>query len=240
MSSEALTHQKGTITDAVAVVLPLAIGEAYLLLVGIEGDDFNSLTLTPELYTGDNKGVKARGELTVDTLPTVGDTFTIDGVTYTVAEAGDTGNLKVPVGADLAAFYVNIVAAINGTDGSNDRHPTVEAVGFISTELTLESYVTGIVGNAIPTTETFTAVTNIFDAATLGTATAGTDVYTNETSPIPTVGSSDSSGSPLAFAAPGMVYFDAGLPNLVLQPSGALTSVRYWLTKVGTLRFPHS
>jgi hypothetical protein len=235
MQSDALTHQKGTITDANPVVLPLVLGDQYLLICGLAGDDFNSQTLTPELFTGVNGGAAAQGTLTVDEQVTVGDTFTIGTKTFTITTAGDTGEGKVPIGATEAASKAAIVAAINGTDGSNSPIE-VTAAAFAADDCVLTARAAGTAGNAIATTETFAAAGTIFDAGTLGTTTAGTDDYDDETAELPTPGSADSDGSPQAFAAHGMVYFDAGLPNLILQPSGALTSVRYFLTKVGTMR----
>jgi hypothetical protein len=236
MSADALTHQKGTFTTSAAVILPLVLGESYLLICGLEGDDFNSQTLTPELFTGVNGGVKARGELTIDTNPIETDAFVIGASTYTFTAEGDKGEGKIPVSVDLPALKLAVIAAINGTDGSNSPNASATAIGWIGDVLTVEALATGTLGNAIVSTETFDEVTNVFDAAVLGTAQAGTDVFTNETAALPTPGSADSAGSPQAFADEGMIYFDAGLPNLLLQPSGTLTSVRYFLTKVGTFK----
>lgn len=237
MQSDALTHQKGTITSADPVVLPLVIGAQYLLLCGLDTDNFNAQTVTPELFTGVNGGAAAQGTLTVDTQPTAGDTFTIEQKVFTFV-AVDNANKDgdVEVGANLAAAQANIVAAVNGIDRFNDPHPTLTIAAFAANAAVLTSIVEGTVGNSIATTETFTAGTNVFDAATLGTTTAGTDDYSGETAALPTIGAVDSDGSAIAFAAEGMVYFDAGLPNLILQPSGAVTSVRYFLTKVDTFQ----
>jgi hypothetical protein len=67
------------------------------------------------------------------------------------------------------------VAAINGTDGINTPHPSVDAGNFAANACLLTALVGGVAGNATATTETFTAGTNVFDAATLGTTTAGVD-----------------------------------------------------------------
>lgn len=237
MQSDALTHQSGTLASAAAARLPLVIGETYLLVMGLEGDNFNTETVTPKLFTGDNKGDKAQGTLTIDTIPTVGDPFVVGDRDFVIVAAGNaTRPGDVALGADLAACQASIVAAINGTDGINQPDPDVTIAAFAANAAVLTATAAGIEGNSIVTTETFTAGTNVFDAATLGTTTAGTDDFTNEVSALPTPGSSDSDGSPQEFAAPGMVYFDAGLPELVLEPSGAVTSVRYFLTLLKTVR----
>lgn len=119
---------------------------------------------------------KAQGTLTVDTQPTSGDTFTIGTKTYTIVPDG-TANAdgEVSRGTNLATAQANIVAAINGTDGHNVAHTQVSAAAFAANASVITAQVGGTAGNSIATTETFTAGTNVFDAATLGTTTAGTD-----------------------------------------------------------------
>lgn len=122
----------------------------------------------------------SQGTLTVDTQPIIGDTFTI-GVgagskVYTfVAELDADADGEVGIGADLAAAQLNIVAAINGTDGFNVAHTQVTAGAFAADDSIITAIVPGTPGDLIATTETFFAATNIFDAATLGTTTAGVD-----------------------------------------------------------------
>ena len=119
------------------------------------------------------EAVKAQGTLTVDTQPTAADTFTIGGTVYTFVASGAATPGEVNRGADLAAAKLNIVAAINGTDGWNTPNPKVTAAAFVANDCVLTARLPGTAGNSIATTETFTAVTNVFDAATLGTTTAG-------------------------------------------------------------------
>lgn len=124
--------------------------------------------------------IASQGTLIVDTQPIVGDTFTI-GVgggskTYTfVAEVDADTDGEIGIGADLAGAQGNIVAAINGTDGFNTAHTQVTAGTFALDNLIITAIVPGTPGDLIATTETFFAATNIFDAATLGTTTAGAD-----------------------------------------------------------------
>lgn len=113
--------------------------------------------------------VKASGTLTMDTKPIAGDTLTIGTKTYIFVPVG-TANAdgEISIGATLAAAKLAVVAAINGADGINDAHPLVSAGAFIADACTITAFIGGVIGNAIPTTETFTAGTNIFAAVTLG------------------------------------------------------------------------
>lgn len=113
---------------------------------------------------------KASGALTVDTQPTSGDTMTIGTKTYIFVPVG-TANAdgEISIGADLAAAQVNIVAAINGTDGINTKHADVSAAVFAANICAVTALIGGTSGNSIATTETFTAATNVFAAANLTT-----------------------------------------------------------------------
>jgi len=111
---------------------------------------------------------KAGGTLTMDTQPLSGNTVTIGTKVYTFVPIGtDNADGEVSVGLDLAAAKVNLVAAINGTDGISDPHPLVSAAEFVGDDCVISALVGGAAGNAIATTETFSAVTNIFAAVTL-------------------------------------------------------------------------
>jgi len=118
------------------------------------------------------KTVKATGTLTVDTKPTSGDTLTIGATTYIFVPVG-TANFagEISIGADLAGAQAAIVAAINGTDNINTAHPTVSAGAFAANASVITALIGGTAGNAIATTETFTAATNVFAAGTLGSGT---------------------------------------------------------------------
>lgn len=119
-----------------------------------------------------SKTVNASGTLTVDTQPTNGDTFTIGAKTYIFVPVG-TANAdgEVSIGADLAEAQAAIIAAINGSDGHNSANPLVTAAAFAANISTITALIGGTIGNTIPTTETFTTVTNIFAATTLGSGT---------------------------------------------------------------------
>lgn len=113
---------------------------------------------------------KSTGTLTVDTQPTVNDTMTIGGKVYTFVALGTTpADGKIVLGSNIAATKPLIVAAINGVTGSgNVANPMVSASNFSSDACTLTALIGGVAGDAIATTETFTASTNIFAAGTLG------------------------------------------------------------------------
>jgi len=139
----------------------------------------------------------AQGTLTLDTNPTDGDTMTVDSTVYrfkdTMAQAND-----IKIGASLAATQASLIKTMLGTGtagtdyyaGTTTPHATVRVrtpgtsgyeapadVAFnANNELVFEAKTPGTAGNSIATTETFFAGTNVFDAATLGTTQAGTDV----------------------------------------------------------------
>ena len=126
-------------------------------------------------------GVQAQGTLTIGEPVTDTDTFTIDTTVYQLLDT-PLAAYDVAIGADEAATKVNIVAAINasGTPGTEYFagtliHPTVSAIAFATDDCVLSAKANGTAGNSIATTETFTHISNVFDAATLGTTTAGVD-----------------------------------------------------------------
>lgn len=126
--------------------------------------------------------VAAQGTLTIAEPVTAEDTMTIDTTVYTfkadgtAAAAGD-----IDLGADEATTKLNIVKAIKGTDSINEAHPTVDcAAAFTGDDLVLTAREKGADGDTIDTTETFTHISNVFDAATLGTTTAGVTATVGE------------------------------------------------------------
>ena len=118
----------------------------------------------------------SQGTLTVDTQATSGDTMTVGTKVYTfVPDGTENADGEVSIGTDLASCQANIVAAINGTDGVNTANTVASAAAFSSDDSVITALVGGVAGDSIATTETFTAGTNVFDATTLGTTTAGAD-----------------------------------------------------------------
>lgn len=118
------------------------------------------------------EAVKATGTLTMDTQPTPTDDVTVGTITYTWVASGAIAG-QINVGADVAAAKVNFVAAINGTDAINDPNPFASAAAFVGDVCTLTARVAGPTGSAVATTENFTAVTNVFNATTLGATVEG-------------------------------------------------------------------
>jgi len=117
---------------------------------------------------------KAEGTLTMAAQPSVGDTITIGDVTYTWVTA-NPGEGEIAIGVDVAEAQANFVDAVNGVDGVNPANPYVTAGDFISDDCILTAIIGGAVGNSINTDETLTNESDGFDAASLGTTTAGID-----------------------------------------------------------------
>jgi hypothetical protein len=127
--------------------------------------------------------VAAAGTLTMDTQPSNTDTVTIDEKVYTWQTTLTDVDGNIEIGATLAISKTNLVNAITlgGTPGtgyaaSMTLHPTVTIAAFVGDDAVLTAKTAGAAGNAIETVETFTAGTNVFDAATLGTTVDGKDV----------------------------------------------------------------
>lgn len=127
--------------------------------------------------------VASQGTLTIAEPLTIDDDMTI-GATVYVFKAGATAAAgEIGIGADEAATKIAIVAAINGTDGFNTANASVSASAFAGDVTTLTALEPGTVGDAVATTEAPTGLThasNIFNAVTLGTTTAGVDPTAGE------------------------------------------------------------
>lgn len=161
----------------------IAFADDYLSKYGNPSawtDPKASGSLTLAVQPVDN--VIAQGSLTVDVLPVDGDTFTIDGKTYTLQAVLTDVDGNIQIAGSLALTQANIENAINlagipGTDyaASMTKHATVEAGSFLADVLTLSAITPGTSGNAIVLSETFTAPSNIFDGANLGALVPGVD-----------------------------------------------------------------
>ena len=129
-------------------------------------------------------GVAAQGTLTIAEPVTTTDQFTVGDIEYTLLTT-PAAAYDIAIGADEAATKVNIVAAINasGTAGTEYfagtlANPLVEATTFAGDAGVLTARVNGTAGNAIVSVESgneLTHASNVFDATTLGTTTAGVD-----------------------------------------------------------------
>jgi hypothetical protein len=163
-----------------AEVNDLTVAGRLLKLTPTIGGTPATPTLTVTETTTGVVGVAAQGTLTMPTIPADGDTMTVDGKVYTFQTVLTNGDGNVAIGGTLAQAKLNIVAAfdLSGTPGvdyasATLAHPSVDIAAFIVNDAVLTAKVEGTAGNSIGTTETFTPVGNIFDAATLGTTTAG-------------------------------------------------------------------
>lgn len=132
------------------------------------------------IETDADRGTHASQTFTLVTQPTAGDTVTIGANVYTWQANGSLTNVagNVEIGANLAASQTNIRNAVNhtGTPGTGyaaatSAHPTVTLGAFAANVATVTAILGGTAGNAIATTETFTAVGNVFGGATLAGGT---------------------------------------------------------------------
>lgn len=190
--SETFSTGSKTLSSTTADLITLASGGPILSISNISGTSplhVNFITRTGgakaqgtlTMAAVASGGVAAQGTLTIAEPVTDGDTFTIGDITYTLEDTlTTTGIGNILIGADEAATKVNIVAAINNSggggtlySGSTKANPLVSAAAFSGDDCVLTATSLGTAGNAIDTTETFTHVSNVFDAATLGTTTAG-------------------------------------------------------------------
>lgn len=118
----------------------------------------------------------SQGTLTVAVNPTAGNTMTIGTTAYTFRATADFNAAgEIEIGTDAAATQVNIVEAIMGTDGVNTAHALVTIADFETNAAVITAKIGGVAGDLIATTSTFTSGSNLFDAVTLGTTTAGVD-----------------------------------------------------------------
>jgi hypothetical protein len=168
---------------AIADVGDIVMVNAPSLESGLVASAYMSAANTITLKVSNlEQGVKAQVTLTMDVKPIDGDTYTIDTKVYTFEDTLTNVDGNVAIGATLGDSQANLVSAITltGTAGTDyalamTAHPSVVVGAFAGDDAVITAKTAGVAGNSIATTETFTAGTNIFDAATLGTTTAGAD-----------------------------------------------------------------
>jgi len=175
-----------TVTGTVAATSNLAVSGVVLhgetVTCGVDTYEFAAdvaQTVTSGNIAVDITAVTtgSAGTITMDTQPVAGKVIVIGSKTYTWVPLG-TANAdgEVDVGADLAAAKVNIVAAINGTDGITTANTSAYAATFAANTSLITAFVAGVAGDSITFTTTMAAGTNGVDGAgTLGTTTAGVD-----------------------------------------------------------------
>lgn len=124
----------------------------------------------------------AEGTLTIDTIPSDGDIMIVGGKTYTFQDTLTDFDGNIENAITLAQCQINIENAINltgipgfGYATSMSINPQAAAGTFAADDSIFTSKLPGVLGNAVVTTTSFTAGSNVFDAVTLGTTTAGVD-----------------------------------------------------------------
>lgn len=183
-SSLVETHTSGKDKTFKSSVLAAAVATLTIAGVVVNGE---TVTLGSRVYEFDTNGTrtltagrvradisaaatKSQGTLRLDTIPTAGDLMTIGTRTFVFVASG-AGNEpgEISVGANYAAAYANILAAINGSDGFNTAHSTVSAAA----------------GTNTPATTTLTQSGTPVDGVTY---TIGNKVYTAKDTLTPTEG----------------------------------------------------
>jgi len=133
---------------------------------------------------GGTAGVKAQGTLTIAEPVTDTDPMVINGTTFTFVAALTGAANEIFIGASEAATKLACNAAFVDRDNGGVLHSVsdavytalgVTAIDFATDDMVFTAVDEGTYGNSIATTETFTHGSNVFDAATLGTTTAGVD-----------------------------------------------------------------
>jgi len=133
---------------------------------------------------GGSAGVKAQGTLTIAEPVTDTDPMVINGQTFTFVAALTGAANEIFIGANEAATKLACNAAFVDRDNGGVLHSVsdavytamgVTAIDFAGDDMVFTAVDEGTYGNSIATTETFTHGDNVFDAATLGTTTAGVD-----------------------------------------------------------------
>lgn len=161
-------------TEVVATATELNQLDGGIYTGNVTGDVTGSAS---EIVTGTPVlDVAAACTLTVSVQPTAGDTFTIGTRTYTFTtdETADAAG-EIDVGADLADAKTRISRALDGTDTWETANAEFTYGAWATDDLVLTYATAGVVGNSVPCTETFDNAGNVFDAAVVGTTTAGVD-----------------------------------------------------------------
>lgn len=121
-------------------------------------------------------GAQAVVTLTMDTQPTDGDKIVIGSRTYTWQASLNNVDGNIWIGSNIAAAKNNLyyaIAASGGTPGTDYATAmtanTEVTVGYFngSSQAVFTSILPGTAANSLASTETFTAGTNVFSAATL-------------------------------------------------------------------------
>ena len=138
---------------------------------------------TDDNVRGD-RAVASQGTLTIAEPVTAADTFTLNATAFTLVAALTGAENEILIGASEAATKLALNAAFVDRDNGGVLHSVTDAtyaaigmtaIDFAGDDMVFTANVKGAAGDALATTETFTHANNVFDAATLGTTTAGLD-----------------------------------------------------------------
>jgi hypothetical protein len=164
--------------------------------------------------------VKAQGTLTIATLPTDGETFTIGLKTYTLKTTLTGVDGQIAIGGSLAQCQANIYAALSLTGAPATQYASamtlnqdITVTGFVGNAIVLTAKVGGTAGNAIATTETMVGAGNIFDGTTLGTTRAGVADTDADSLLVPSYQGSSNRSTSNFVAASELFYAGAGDAN---------------------------
>jgi hypothetical protein len=145
-------------------------------------------------YVVGDEAVAAQGTLTIAEPVTANDTFTINGVLFTLVAALTQGTEnQILIGASEAATKLALDAAFADRDNGGVLHSVsdatyealgVTAVGFAGDDMVFTANVKGTAGDALEFVEgTLTHASNVLDGSgTLGGTTAGVDAADKVTS----------------------------------------------------------
>lgn len=134
-------------------------------------------------YVRGDRAVAAQGTLTVDTVAAEDEVIVINGVTFTWKDALTGAANELLVNTNVAGTKATLEAAFvdRDTAGLHSVSDAVfaslecTAVAFATNDMVFTANVKGTAGNSIATTTTMAGGSNAWDAATLGTTTAGVD-----------------------------------------------------------------
>ncbi len=139
------------------------VGSGCVLTADVKGTAGDAI-VTTETFDGDTN-IFDDTTLGTETAGVEPDTVTIGATTYRFQDI-PTETDDVGIGANLGESQVNLVLAV-----ASNPDVTMAAFGGDTSVVTATSTI-ATVGDAVVTTETFAAGTNIFDATTLGATTA--------------------------------------------------------------------
>ena len=180
-----VTSSYNRLVNKVAIGATVAESQANILAAvhGTDGVNTANAFVTLGAWAGNATLVTAILGGTSGNAIALAETFTAVGNVFDAAFLGNSttgaqlASGQVGIGATLAESQANLSAAIMRTDIVNAAVAHICTIGDWSAGDTaiLTVIASGVAGNALESTETFTALTNIIDDDTFGTQRAGVD-----------------------------------------------------------------